>query len=112
MFAELQPGWKRLTKLSLSGFRKGFRGGQDLFLRSHDLDSAMNFLVPHLPKILVRIFIIVSPTICEFAFLFVSFLQKRYQEEVSMPHIRKMLEGVAYSEVTFQPVQNHPKPSF
>ena len=96
MFAELQPGWKRLTKLSLSGFRKGFRGGQDLFLRSHDLDSAMNFLVPHLPKILVWIFIIVFP-ICEF----VSFLQKRYQEEVSMPHIRKMLEGVAYFEVAF-----------
>ena len=71
------------------------------------MDSAMNFLVPHLPKILVWIFIIVFP-ICEF----VSFLQKRYQEEVSMPHIRKTLEDVAYSEVTFQPVQNHPKPSF
>jgi len=46
-----------------------------LITRSHDLDSAMNFLVPHLPKIL-----------------------KRYQEEVSMPHIRKMLENVVYSE--------------
>ena len=26
-------------------------------------------------------------------------IQKRYQEEVSMPHIRKMLENVVYSEV-------------
>lgn len=64
------------------------------------MDSAMNFLVPHLPKILVGIFIFVF-LICEF----VSFLQKRYQEEVSLPHIRNMLEGVAYTEVTFQPAQ-------
>ena len=26
-------------------------------------------------------------------------IQKRYQEDVSMPHIRKMLENVVYSEV-------------
>ena len=59
------------------------------------MDSAMNFLVPHLPKILVRTFVF------EFSLLILSLVQKRYQEEVSMPHIRKMLEGVAYSEVAF-----------
>ena len=39
-------------------------------------------------------------------------IQKRYQEEVSMPHIRKMLENVVYSEVRpeyFHPPQ-HPFP--
>ena len=37
-------------------------------------------------------------------------IQKRYQEEVSMPHIRKMLENVVYSEV--RPEDFHPRITF